>query len=127
MDFIQLLRRAGLVALIVGFVAAVVIYFFNDWFHHVFQPAVGLDSPLGDALGTFLIVLVAFLAQRVVSIAFYKDWMLGLGKQQAEVTYRADSYVAAAEQVGGELNRCVALRNLCPDVEAGLGRSHPQP
>lgn len=105
MDFIQLLRRAGLVALIVGFVAAVVIYFFNDWFHHVFQPAVGLDSPLGDALGTFLIVLVAFLAQRAVSIAFYKDWMLGLGKQQAEVAYRADSYVAAAEQVGGELKQ----------------------
>jgi methyl-accepting chemotaxis protein len=105
MDFIQLLRRAGLVALIVGFVAAVVIYFFNDWFHHVFQPAVGLDSPLGDALGTFLIVLVAFLAQRAVSIAFYKDWMLGLGKHQAEVAYRADSYVAAAEQVGGELKQ----------------------
>jgi methyl-accepting chemotaxis protein len=105
MDFIQLLRRAGLVALIVGLTAALVVYFFNDWWHDSFQPMVGLESPLGDAIGTFLIVLVAFLAQRAVSIAFYKDWMLGLGKQQAEVAYRADSYVEAAEQVGGELKQ----------------------
>ncbi len=105
MDFIQLLRRAGLVALIVGLGAALVVYFFNDWWHNSFQPMVGLDSPLGDALGTLLIVIVAFLAQRVVSIAFYRDWMLGLGKQQAEVAYRADSYIAAAEQVGNELKQ----------------------
>ncbi len=105
MDFLQLLRRASLVALIVGLVAAVVVYFFNDWWHGSFQPMVGLDSPFGDALGTFLIVLVAFLAQRAVSVAFYKDWMLGMGKQQAEVASRAESYVAAAEQVGSELKQ----------------------
>jgi methyl-accepting chemotaxis protein len=105
MDFIQLMRRAALVALIVGTGAALVVYFFNDWWHESFQPAVGLDSPFGDAIGTFFIVVVAFLAQRTVSIAFYKDWMLGLGKRQAETLYRADSYVAAAEQVGGELKQ----------------------
>lgn len=105
MEFIQLLRRASLVALVVGLVAALVVYFFNDWFHDVLQPALGIDSPLGDALGTFLIVVVAFLAQRAFSVVFYKDWMLGLNKRQDEVARRADSYVQAAEQVGKELKQ----------------------
>jgi methyl-accepting chemotaxis protein len=105
MDFIQLLRRASLVALIVGLGAAVVVFFFNEWWHDTFQPAIGLDSPLGDAIGTLLIVVVAFLAQRAVSLAFFNDYMLGLGKRQAEESFRADNYVAAAEQVGGELKQ----------------------
>jgi len=105
MDFILLMRRAALIMLIVGFGAAVVVYFFNDWWHDSFQQMIGIESSLGDAIGTFLIIVVAFMAQRAMSIAFYKDWMLGMGKRQAEIAYRADSYVAAAEQVGGELKQ----------------------
>lgn len=105
MDFILLMRRAAMIMLIVGFGAAVVVYFLNDWWHDSFQPMIGIESPLGDAIGTFLIIVVAFLAQRAMSIAFYKDWMLGMGKRQAEIAYRVDSYVAAAEQVGGELKQ----------------------
>jgi len=105
MDFHQLMRRAALVGLLVGLGAAVVVYFFNDWWHASFQPAIGIASPLGDAIGTFLIILAAFLAQRAVSIAFFKDWMLGMGKKQAEIASRAESYVAAAEQVETELKQ----------------------
>lgn len=103
MDFILLVRRAALVALIVGLGASVAVYFFSDWWHDSFQPMIGIESPLGDAIGAFVIIVVAFLAQRVVSIAFYKDWMFGLGKREAGESSRADDYVAAAEQVGGEL------------------------
>ncbi len=105
MDLILLMRRAMLVSLLVGFGASLVVFFLNDWFHEVFLPSVGLSQPYGDALGTFLIVLAAFIAQRLVSIALYRDWMLGVSKREAEVAMRADSYVAAAEQVGQELRQ----------------------
>lgn len=105
MDILLLLRRATLVSLIVGFGASLVVYFFNDWFHKEFLERIGLSSPLGDAVGTFLIVMAAFLTQRVVSIALFRDWMLGMSKREAEVTMRADSYVTAAEQVSDELKQ----------------------
>jgi methyl-accepting chemotaxis protein len=104
-DLILLMRRASLLSLLVGLGASIIVYFFNDWFHASLQPSIGLDSPTGDALGTFLIVALAFLAQRLLSIAFFRDWMLGLTLREAEQANRADTYVIAAELVGGELKQ----------------------
>jgi len=111
-DLIELMRRAMLVSLIVGLGASLVVFFFNDWFHLVFLPTIGLAKPWGDALGTFFIVMVAFLAQRFVSIALYRDWMLGMSKRGAEVTMRADGYIAVAEQVGQELRQVENFNNV---------------
>jgi len=104
-DLLLLLRRTSLVSLIVGLLAALVVYFFNEWFHTDFLKALGLSSPFGDAIGTFLIVIAAFMAQRLVSMVFWRDWMMGLSKREAEQAMRADTYVVAAEQVGGELKQ----------------------
>jgi len=104
-DILQLLQRATLVSLIIGIGASVIVYFFNGWFHSEFLAMLGLPSPMGDALGTFLIVITAFLAQRFVSVALFRDWMLGLSKREAEQANRADTYIAAADQVGGELKQ----------------------
>jgi methyl-accepting chemotaxis protein len=124
-DFNQLLRRAMLVALTVGLAASVIVYFLNDWFHTHFLPELGLPSPFGDAIGTFLIVLSAFLAQRAISVLFYRDWMLGLGKSEAERDHRASMLLTAAEEVGGELRQVPTfndvvrgqLRNVVDETE----------
>jgi methyl-accepting chemotaxis protein len=105
MDLVQLLRRATAVALVVGLAASIVVYFFNDWFHHTFQPSIGIDSPVGDAIGTFVIIIVAFLSQRLVSLAMYRDMMLGLTNREAEQASRAQTHIGAAEQVAGELKQ----------------------
>ncbi|MEW6164412.1 MAG: methyl-accepting chemotaxis protein [Pseudomonadota bacterium] len=112
MDILQLMRRATLVALIVGFGASAVVYFFNEWFHQSFLPLLGLASPVGDAVGTFLIVIAAFLTQRLVSVMLFRDWMLGMSQREAEVTLRADSYISAAEQVGSELKQVGTFNNV---------------
>ncbi|MDX9995118.1 MAG: methyl-accepting chemotaxis protein [Rhodocyclaceae bacterium] len=125
MDFNLLLRRATLVALLVGFGASVVVFFFNDWFHTTFLPQIGLPQPLGDAVGSFLIILSAFLAQRAVSVVFYRDWMLGFGKSEAEREGRAGMLLTAAEEVGGELKQVPTfndvvrgqLRNVVDETE----------
>jgi methyl-accepting chemotaxis protein len=111
-DILQLLRRATLVSLIVGLGASVVVFFLNDWFHRSFLPLLGLPSPVGDAAGTFLIVITAFLTQRLVSIALFRDWMLGMSKREAETAMRADSYISAADQVGDELKQVGTFNNV---------------
>lgn len=109
MDFELLLRRSTLIFLLVSLTSSVVVYFFNDDFHTKFLPWIGLSSPLGDALGTFLIVAVAFLGQRLLSVAFYRDAMLGMGRREAQAEARFEACAAAAEQVGAELRQVGAF------------------
>jgi methyl-accepting chemotaxis protein len=75
MDFLQALRRMFLVAIVVALGAATSVYLAYDSFHASFGP-----TPLVDAIGTVFIVLFSFLMQRVVSLAFYRDYMLGMAK-----------------------------------------------
>ncbi|HEX8988949.1 MAG TPA: methyl-accepting chemotaxis protein [Rhodocyclaceae bacterium] len=105
MDVGQLSRRAALVFLLVSFGAATVVYFFNDEFHRVFLPAIGLSSPMGDALGMVIAVGSAYIGQRLVSLAFFKDTMLGLSTQELEDIRRTERYVEAAELVASELKQ----------------------
>jgi methyl-accepting chemotaxis protein len=105
MDFVQLLRRATLVTLIVGLLASVGVYFFHDLFHHTLLPLTGLNAAAGDAIGTFLIVVLAFFAQRLISIALFRDWMLGLTKVQADESFRSVAFIDTAAQVGNELRQ----------------------
>ena len=105
MDLILLLRRSALVSLIVTIGIGIVVFFFNGWWHDNFLPLFGVSPHLGDALGTVIAIAIAFLSQRLVSIALFRDWMLGLTLREAEQANRADTYVTAAEQVGGELKQ----------------------
>jgi methyl-accepting chemotaxis protein len=58
---------------------------------------------MGDALGTLIIVILGFVTQRLLSIAIFRDWMLGMTKFNAEQAYRADTFISVADQVSGEL------------------------
>ena len=64
MDFGLLLRRASLVFAIVAIGAGLMVYFLHDWFHSDFLNSFDVAQPLGDAIGTVIIVVVAYLAQR---------------------------------------------------------------
>ncbi|MCE1172629.1 methyl-accepting chemotaxis protein [Azovibrio restrictus] len=103
MEITVLFRRALLVFVIVSLGAGMTVYFLNDWFHNDFLPGVGLAAPLGDAFGTVLIVAVAYLAQRVVSLAFFRDYMYGLSRSQAKDSSRLDTFSQVSEEVAGEL------------------------
>ncbi len=112
MDFIQLARRATLVFIVVGLGAGTTVYFFNGYFHQVVLPTLGLSSPLGDAVGTVIAVAAAYIGQRIVSFAFFKDSMLGLSRREEEDSRRATSYVQAAEQVAAELKQVPGYNNV---------------
>ncbi len=112
MDFAQLARRASLVFLIVGFAAGTTVYFFNEYFHQTFLPMLPLSAPMGDAVGTVLIIAAAYIGQRLVSFAFFKDSMLGLSRREEADSKRATTYIQAAELVAGELKQVPGYNNV---------------
>lgn len=80
------------------------VYIFNDWFHKNFLNGMGLPYPLGDAIGSVLIVIVAFVAQRAVSLAFYRDMMFGLANDQREIISKVNDVETVGEEVARELS-----------------------
>ena len=102
-EFHRLWQRILFVALAVGVAAATTVFFLHGVFHNQLLPFLGLSDPSADALGTLAAVMIAFAFERVVSFAFYKDWRFGQGAQQEAAAVRAQTLVAAATQVAGEL------------------------
>ncbi len=100
MDLTKLLRRELMVALLVAMGAACAVYFLHDWFHHAFVPAA-----FADAVGAIVIVLVAFLAQRLVSKAFFRDFMLGLSVVAQKGESTQETFHKVADEVSAELTQ----------------------
>ena len=98
------LRRALVVALVVAAGAFVSVYFMNDWFHQVFIPMLGIESPLGDALGSVVLVLLAYVAQRAVSLAFYRDLMFGMASEGKAIMEKVNDVSTVGEEVAKELD-----------------------
>ncbi|MBC9072361.1 chemotaxis protein [Thauera sp. CAU 1555] len=103
MDFNALLRRSILVATVVALGAGTTVFFLNEWFHEDFLAGLNIAQPLGDAVGTVLIVAVATLAQRLVSLAFFRDHMFGLTSVQERMEFSSRNVVAVNEEVSKEL------------------------
>ncbi|GAB1393110.1 hypothetical protein MASR1M60_12730 [Rhodocyclaceae bacterium] len=103
MDFLLLMRRATLVAILVGAGASISVFFLHEWFHGSVLPTLGLSSAMGDAVGTLIIIILSFVTQRLLSIAIFRDWMLGMTKYNAEQAYRSDTFISVADQVSDEL------------------------
>ena len=108
----QLTRRATFVFLVVGCGAGLTVYFFNGYFHETILPAIGLSSPMGDAVGMVIGIAAAYIGQRLVSFAFFKDTMLGLSSREFEDSRRTANYVKAVDQVVGELKQVPTFNNV---------------
>jgi hypothetical protein len=70
-------RRDGAVALTVALVACVGIYVGHGWFHDRLLPWLGIGAALGDAIGGFAIILIAYIGQRISSLLLFRDIALG--------------------------------------------------
>ena len=82
MDFLVLLRRSLIVALAVATGAALAVAGLHDWFHETLLPYFDIHKPWGDAIGTFVVLMLLFVCLRLLSISFYRDWLFGLGRAQ---------------------------------------------
>jgi methyl-accepting chemotaxis protein len=100
MNYAKFIQRALLVAVLVALGAGGSVYFMHDWFHRTFAPA-----PAADALGTVFILAIAFIGQYVVSRAFFRDYLLGLGSMAEKNSSKRETFHAVAEEVSGELTQ----------------------
>ncbi len=96
-------RRSLYVTVAVGIASAIAVLLLQDWFHNTLLPSLSIPQTLGDAFGTFAIVLIVFAAQHLVSAAVFRDWEFGLVHSEKEAADRKGKVLAAAEQVAGEL------------------------
>ncbi|MDD5250716.1 MAG: methyl-accepting chemotaxis protein [Rhodocyclaceae bacterium] len=112
MNVSQLTRRATVVFLVVGGCAGITVYFFNGYFHETFLPAIGLSSPMGDAVGMIIGIAAAYIGQRLVSFAFFKDTMLGMSSRELEDSRRTANYLKTIEEVAGELKQVPTFNNV---------------
>ena len=103
MTFNDALKRSLLVSLLVAAGSFVVVYFLNGWFHDDFLPMLGLPAPVGDAFGSVLIVLVAYLAQRAVSLTIYRDLLFGMANQDKAIMEKISDVETVGEEVAKEL------------------------
>ncbi len=100
-----ILRRAAAVFAAIAVVSAVLIYFGHGYFHNQFLPSLGLSHPVGDTLGSLLIILITFIGQRVVSLAFFRDIDLGGIKSQVKLLEWMQLKGDAAVEVCNELKQ----------------------
>ena len=100
MDFAKLMRRTLIVAIVVAMGAAVTVYVLHGWFHQLFT-----STAMVDAVGTAVAILLAFFAQRIVSMLFFRDYMLGESQFIAGEKQKIGSFHKVAEEVSGELKQ----------------------
>jgi len=112
MDFLLLLRRQFLVFLVIAVVSAALAYFGNDYWHRQILPWLGWEMATGEAVGNFCLVAILFLAQRLISIAFYRDWLFGLNSQQTNEHQTNATLIEAADQVADELRQVGTFNNV---------------
>lgn len=87
-------------ALLLGGAVALGEVTVHHWMDQVFH-----SIPFGHAVGTMLIVMLAFFLQSVLSVAFFRDPSLGVSKVgAADLAICETTYREAMQKVSGELN-----------------------
>ena len=96
--------RSLFVFLFIAISTGIAVYFGNDWFRHEFLPGIGLNDPLGSALGSVLIATATYVGLRLVSLAVFKDTMYGVENLQNLMAGRDSVMEAVGKEVAEELD-----------------------
>jgi len=107
-----------MVFLVIAIGAALTVFLFNEWWVANFLPSMGVKRNVGGALGSFLMISVAFIGQRLVSTAMYRDWLFGMHIQQENTARINSAYAATTQQVADELRQVSPYNNV---VRSQLG------
>lgn len=97
-------RRIFLITCAVASTAAVLVYVLHDWFHLIFLPMLGIMQPLGDAIGSVILVLSVFFAQRLLSGVLFHDVTFGQSSLQQETLKKVQDINTVGQDVARELD-----------------------
>jgi len=99
------LRRSSALLLGVGVVATMSVYFVHDWFDSQLMGNLGLSHNAADTVGTLVVILAAFVGQRLLSLVVFRDLDVGAIASQQKLQQRIRSANDAAGEVAGELKQ----------------------
>jgi len=105
MDVKKFKQRTFSLLIAVNILVATTIYFLNEWFHQTFLPTLGLTNPMGDAVGSLIIVTGSFVAMRIISLMMFADPFYGAQGNREQQDIRIVAITSAAEQVTAELKQ----------------------
>ena len=105
MDVKKFKRRTLSLLIAVNLLVATSIYFLNEWFHASFLPSLGLTNPMGDAVGSLILVTGSFLAMRVLSLMMYSDPYYGAQSNTEAQSSKIEAADSAISQVTSELKQ----------------------
>jgi len=105
MDVKKFKRRTLSLLIAVNLLVATSIYFLNEWFHASFLPSMGLTNPMGDAVGSLILVTGSFLAMRVLSLMMYSDPYYGAQSNTEAQSSKIEAADSAISQVTSELKQ----------------------
>ncbi len=106
------LGRSSVILLVVGVVATVLVYSIHDWFDYQLIGRFGLSHTMADAVGTLVIIFVAFVGQRLLSLALFRDMDVGNTKANHELQERVNRMNDAAKEVAAELKQVGTFNNV---------------
>ena len=81
------LRRSLMMLAGIALATGITVFFLNSWFNASLLPALGTPQPLGNAIGSMLVVFASYVGVRMVSLAFFRDHAFG---QEIRVDELAD-------------------------------------
>ena len=96
-------RRQALIYLGVTVGAMATVFFFHGWFHDSFLPAIGIPSPWGDTIGSWVMLTSAYVGSLMVSRVIYKDTQAGLGGVAEHLKRTNEARLMTAAEISKEL------------------------
>lgn len=105
MEFTTYLRRSLGTFLLAALGLSAAGYFLHGWLYDSVTPALGISHALSDSLGTFVMMLLAYLLHRTLAISFYRDHALGLFKVSAENIHKFEQIQEVSHAVSDELKQ----------------------
>ena len=111
-DMRRMQLRSLLIFLLVAAASGLSVIYFHQFFHEKMLPFLGMTHTMGDAAGAVVLIMVTYLANRLVSVAVFKDQMFGMVKLEGRHEKQRQSFLAAATQVSVELAEVSKYNNV---------------
>lgn len=105
-------RRSLMMMAAISVGAGVSVFALNEWFNGMLLPMLGVSQPFGNAIGSVLLVIAAYVGISLVSLAVFRDPSFGQRVRLAELESHRQQEGAVCGEVAGELRAVPAYNEV---------------
>lgn len=106
------LRRSLLMLGAIALATGITVLLLNDWFNGSFLPMLGIPQPLGNAVGSVMIVFAAYVGVRLVSLAVFRDNAFGQAITLDQLQHNREQGAQVCHEIAGELRGVPAFSDV---------------